>query len=118
MESTSISLHMSLHLMRPPTDTTSKFPWFPLCLIVNIATTRATLNYIIVDKLAQYPPSMSALEVFQTCPLQHKDLLSVLGVIDPFDSMLITFDLDQGEPQMPSSITFQDLVTIQNLVIH
>ena len=41
---------------------------------------------------------MSALEFLNTCPLQQKDLLSVLGVGDPSDTMLITFDLDQGEP--------------------
>ena len=42
----------------------------------------------------------------------------MLGVIDPSDSGLITFDLDQGEPRMPSSISFQVLVTIHNLDIH
>ena len=87
---------MSLHLTRPPIDTTSKFPWLPLCFIVNTPTARATLNYIIVDKLAEYPSSMSTLKVFKMCPSQQKYLLSVLGVDDPSDTMLITFDLDQG----------------------
>ena len=42
----------------------------------------------------------------------------MLGVVNPSYSQLITFDLDQGETQMPSFIAFQILVTIQNLVIH
>ena len=61
---------------------------------------------------------MSTLEVLKICPLQRKVLLSTLGVIDPSDSRLITFDLDQGEPRMPSFISFQVPFTIQNLVIH
>ena len=42
----------------------------------------------------------------------------MLGVVDPSDYRLITFDLDQGKFLMPSSIAFQVFVTIQNLVIH
>ena len=49
---------------------------------------------------------MSALEVLKTFPSQRKELLFALGVFDPYDSRLITFDLDQGEPQMPSSVAF------------
>ena len=50
---------------------------------------------------------MSTLEVLKTCPSEHKELLSMLGFIDPYDSKLITFDLDQGEPRMSASIAFQ-----------
>ena len=42
----------------------------------------------------------------------------MLGFFDPSNSKLITFDLDQGEPSMPSSVSLQVLVTIHNLVIH
>ena len=42
----------------------------------------------------------------------------MLGDIYSFESRLITFDLDQGEPRMPSSVAFQVLISIQNLVIH
>ena len=55
---------------------------------------------------------MFALEVLQMCPLQHKALLSSLGVIYPSGSRLITFDLDQGEPRMPSCVAFQFPITI------
>ena len=61
---------------------------------------------------------MSALEVLKTCPMQQKDLLDALGVIDPSESKLITFDTENGELRMPSIITFQIPVSIWNLVVH
>ena len=61
---------------------------------------------------------MSSLEVLKTCPTQRKALLASLGSVDPSDSRLITFDLDQGEPRIPSTISFQIPVSIQNLVMH
>ena len=61
---------------------------------------------------------MSTLEVLKAFPSQHKDLLSSLGGIDPYYSILITFDLDQGEPWMPSYVAFQVLVIVWNLFIH
>ena len=60
---------------------------------------------------------MSALEVLTTCPTQQKALLAALGVVDPSDSKLITFDTENGEPHMPSTIAFLILVSIQNLVV-
>ena len=59
---------------------------------------RAAQNYNIVEDLAQAPSAMSALEVLQSCPLQRKDLLSAIGGIDPADSSLLTFDLDNFSP--------------------
>ena len=81
------------------------------------AIARATLNYNIVDDLAQSPTAMSSLEVLKTCPTQCKVLLSLLGVVDPSDSRLITFDLDQGEPRISSTVAFQFLISIGKLVI-
>ena len=86
--------------------------------VTNNATAKDALNYSIVDNLAQYPRAMSALKVLKTFPSQRKAFLCTLGVVDPSDSRLITFDLDQGEPRMPSFVAFQISVTIQNLVIH
>ena len=68
--------------------------------------------------LAQIPTAMSALEVLKTFPMQQKALLGALGAADPSDSKLIAFDMENGEPCMPSTITFQILVSIQNLVVH
>ena len=60
---------------------------------------------------------MLDLEVLKKFPTQQKTLLATLGVVDPSHSRLITFDLDQGEPRMPSTIAFQIPVSIQNLVV-
>ena len=61
---------------------------------------------------------MSALEVLKTFPMQWKALLTTLGAVDPSDSKLIKFDMENGEPRMPSTIAFQILVSIRNLVVH
>jgi hypothetical protein len=61
---------------------------------------------------------MLVLEVLQTCPTQRKSLLSALGAVDPTDTRLITFDLDSGESRLPSLITFQIPVKIQNITVH
>jgi hypothetical protein len=61
---------------------------------------------------------MSVLEVLQTCPTQHKSLLSTLWAVDPVDTQLITFDLDNREPRLPTPITFQILVKIQSIIVH
>ena len=96
---------MSLHLLIPPLDGASRLPWFPMHHVVNNSTNKVSLKQNIVDDLAQSPTSMSTLEVLKNFPSQHKELLFMLGVIDLYDSMLITFDLDQGEPKMPSSVS-------------
>ena len=79
---------------------------------------RVAISYNMVDDLVQTPTAMSTLEVLKTCPMQWKSLLATLGAIDPSDSKLITFDMENGEPHMPSTISFQIPVSIQNLVVH
>ena len=37
---------------------------------------------------------MSALEVLQTCPTQRKKILTALGAMDPENSNIIAFKLD------------------------
>ena len=54
----------------------------------------AAQHYSIVEDLAQAPSAMSALEVLQSFPSQRKALLSAIGGIDPADSSLLTFDLE------------------------
>ena len=49
---------------------------------------------------------MSSLEVLQSCAMQWKALLSVIGGIDPSDTSLISFDSDNHEPCLPPSVTF------------
>jgi hypothetical protein len=60
---------------------------------------------------------MSVLEVLQTCPTQWKSLLFSLGADDLVDNQLITFDLENVEPRLPSLIAFQILVKIQNIIV-
>jgi hypothetical protein len=62
--------------------------------------------------------AMSVLEVLQTCPSQRKYFLSTLGEVDPSDTHLITFDLDNVEPCLPSLVSFQIPVKIRNIKIH
>ena len=94
------------------------FPCLPIHKITNNAIARAAVSYSIVDDLAQTPTAMSALEVLKMCPTQRKALLATLGVVDPSDSKLITFDTEKKETRMPSTIAFQIPVSIWNLVVH
>ena len=94
MTSSSTSLYMSLHFSRSPTDETSKVPWFPLHCVANNPIARFAFNYSIVDDLDDSPLAMSTMEVLKTCDSQHKALISMLGIVNPYDSRLITLDLD------------------------
>ena len=50
---------------------------------------------------------MSTLEVLQSCPAQRKNLLTALGAMDPGDTNLIHFNLDNLKPRQPHQLTFQ-----------
>ncbi|MCY6525068.1 hypothetical protein, partial [Actinobacillus pleuropneumoniae] len=67
---------------------------------------RAAQHYNILEYLAQASSEMSALEVLQMCPSQRKDFLSTIGGIDPMDSNLITFDLENHVPRLPPQLYF------------
>ena len=79
---------------------------------------RAAQHYSIVEDLAQVPSAMSTLEVLQSCPFQRKALLSAIGGIDPTDSSLLTFDLENFTPQLPHQIALVIQVGINSLNIH
>ena len=111
MTSTSKTTNAYLHL--PPFP-----PCPPIQRVSNNVMAIAAVSYNIVDGLAQTPTAMSALEVLKTCPTQRKSLLAALGAVDPSDSNFITFDMENGEPRMPSTIDFQIPVSIWNLVVH
>jgi hypothetical protein len=61
-------------------------------------SSRATQNYNIVEDLAQEPCAMSALEVLQHCPSQHRTLLAAIDTFDPESSNNLTFNLDDHQP--------------------
>jgi hypothetical protein len=73
---------------------------------------RAAQNYSIVEDLAQAPSVMSALEVLQSFPVQRKALLKAIGGIDPIDTNLIIFDLQDHIPRLPPQLAFQIQVIV------
>ena len=79
---------------------------------------RAAQHYNIVEDLAQAPSAMSALEVLQSCPSQRKALFSAISAIDPADSSLLTFDLDNFTLRLPHQIALVIQVGINGLNIH
>jgi hypothetical protein len=102
----------------PNTEPTICIPCIPLRRNVNNPQAREAHNYSMVDDLAQSPATMSILEDLQTFPPQGKSLLSSLGVVNPTDTRLITFDVDSGEPCLPTMVSFQIPVKIQNIIAH
>jgi hypothetical protein len=100
------------------TETPLCIPCIPLHRNVHNPQARVAHNYSLVDDLAQSPTTMLVLEVLQTFPTQRKSLLSTLGEVDPVDTQLITFDLDNREPRRSSLIVFQIPVKIWNITVH
>ena len=86
-------------IFRPPKGTLRKS-------IIN-PNARAAQYYNIVEDLAQAPYAMSALEVLQTCPTQRKNLLTALEAMDPENSNIITFKLDDFKSRPSHHLTFQ-----------
>jgi hypothetical protein len=104
-----------LHLERPSLDTVLRPP--PKGVVRKSAFNphaRAAQNYNIVEDLAQAPSAMSALEVLQTCPAQRKALLKAIGGIDPTDTNLIVFDLEDHIPRLPPQLAFQIQVVVSD----
>jgi hypothetical protein len=107
-----------LVIPRPTAEPPLRIPRIPLRRNVHNPQARAAHNYSLVDDLAQSPATMSVLEVLQTCPTQWKSLLSALGAVDPADTRLITFDLDNSEPRLPAAVAIQVPVKIRNITVH
>jgi hypothetical protein len=107
-----------LVIPRPSAEPPLRIPRIPLRRNVHNPQARAAHNYSLVDDLAQSSAAMSVLEVLQTCPTQRKSLLSAMGAVDPSDTRLITFDLDNCEPRLPAAVAIQIPVKIQNITVH
>jgi hypothetical protein len=104
-----------LHLERLGLDTVLRPP--PKGIVRKSAFNphaRAAQNYSIVEDLAQAPSAMSALEVLQSFPAQWKALLKSIGGIDPTDTNLIIFDLEDHVPRLPPQLAFQIQVVVEN----
>ena len=50
---------------------------------------------------------MSAIEVLQTYPTQWKNLLTALGTMDPENSNIITFKLDDFKTRLSHQLAFK-----------
>lgn len=107
---------MPLHI--PHVDPTPKVARQTLRHMAHKSHAKATHNYSVVDDLTQSPTAMSAFEILQVFPSQRKALFFVLRAMDPSNSCLMTFDLDQSTPWLPSTVAFQIPVTIHNITIH
>ena len=79
---------------------------------------RAAQHYNIVEDLAKAPSTMSTLKVLQSCPSRQKALLSAIEGIDPYDSNLICFDLEDHVLHLPHQIVFLIQVIINEKTIH
>jgi len=55
---------------------------------------------------------MSTLEVLQSCPAQRRALLKAIGGIDPTETNLIFFDLEDHVPRSPPQLVFQIQVIV------
>jgi hypothetical protein len=64
--------------------------------------------------MAQEPSAMSALEVLQSCPTQLNALLKAIGGIDPTDTNLIIFYLEDHFPRLPPQLAFQIQVIVSD----
>jgi hypothetical protein len=96
-----------LHLERSSLDTVLRPPQKGVIRKLSFNPhAHATQNYNIVEDLAQAPSAMSALEVLQTCLAQRKALLKAIGGIDPMDTNLIVFDLEDHIPRLPPQLAF------------
>jgi hypothetical protein len=71
-------------------------------------------NYSIVEDLVQAPSAMSTLEVLQICPTQQKALLKSIGGIDPTNTNLIIFDLEEQILRLPPQLAFQIQFVVTN----
>jgi hypothetical protein len=67
-------------------------------------------HYSIVEDIAQEPCAMEKLEVFQSYPSQKKALLSSIGGINPLESNIISFDIEQSEPCLSHQLALQIMV--------
>ena len=57
---------------------------------------------------------MSALEVLQSCPAQRRALLKSIGGIEPTDTNLIVFELEDHIPRLPTQLAFQIQVVVSD----
>ena len=65
-----------------------------------------------VEYLVQAPYAMSTLEVLQIFPTQRKKLLTALGAVDPDNTNLIHFNVENYKPRLPHKLAFQIITKV------
>ena len=55
---------------------------------------------------------MSTLEVLQSCPTQRKNLLTALGALDPDNTNLIHFDVENYKSRLPHKLACQIIMKV------
>ena len=55
---------------------------------------------------------MSTLEVLQSCPTQHKNLLTSLGTLDLDNTNLIHFNVENYKSRLPHKLDFQIITKV------
>ena len=68
---------------------------------------QASQFYNVVEYLAQAPCAMSTLEALQSCPTQCKNLLTALGALDPDNTNLIHFNVENYKSRLTHKLAFQ-----------
>ena len=102
--------NIPLHLEKYPHDIVIIPPKSTLKKTTHNPNAKAAQHYSIVEDLSEAPCAISALEVLQTCPVQHKALLLVIRC--PTESNLITFDIEHSAPRLSHQLAFQISFTI------
>ena len=87
-------------ILCPPKSTLTKAVFDP--------NSRDAQFYNAVEDLTQAPCAMSTLEVLQICPTQRKNLLTTLGALDPDNTNLIHFNVENYKSRLPHKLAFSD----------
>ena len=95
-----------LHITKPTVEPIPRMPKASTRSKTINPNDRAAQNYSVVEDLAQSPCAMSALEVLQSCPDQRSALLTVIGAVDPKNSLIITFNMSNFKKRLPHHMAF------------
>ena len=61
---------------------------------------------------------MSTLEVLQSCSTRHKKMLTALGVLDPYNTNLIHFNVENYKSILPHQLPFQIASRVVGRKVH
>ena len=73
---------------------------------------RAAQFYNVVEDLTQEPCAISTIEVLQSCPTQCKNLLTALGALDPDNTNLIHFNVENYKSSLLHKLSFQVIMKV------